>query len=142
MSKTKRIMVLILSLSMLVAGMVNVSAMTEEKIKEDGSTRMYSTTIAMGMAFVDGDVAMDCSVSGPLSTKSITLLFILKEENEAGNLVMVDTWNDSGDGYRFDNEYEYSPAIEGREYELTVRVGIHDKDGLVGYDYETISATN
>jgi len=142
MSKAKKIMVLVLSLSMLIASMSNVMAITEveTEFKVNDNVRMYATDISLGMAFIGGGLAMDCVVSGPLSTESITLFFVLREENAAGNLVIVDTWNDGGDGYSFDNEYEYYPAIEGREYELSVRVGIYDENGLVGYDYETVSA--
>ena len=144
MSKVKKIIVLLLSLSMLIIGMPSVMAATNNvKVAGAGSnTWMFSRRITLGIAFVDGEVAMDCIVSAPNSTESITLFFVLKEENAAGNLVMVDTWNDSGTGDYFEGEYGYSPAIEGKEYELTVRVGIYDENGLVGYDYETVSATN
>ena len=94
------------------------------------------------MDFIDEEVVMYCSVTGPLDTESISILFILREENSVGNLVIADTWNDSGTGAHFSNEYSYSPAIEGKEYELSVRVGIYDANGLVGYDYKTISAVN
>lgn len=141
MSKAKKTMVLVLSLVMLIVSMSNVLAVAEaEKVIEtNDNTRMYSTSISLGIAFVDGEVAIDCIVSGTLSTESITLFCVLREENEAGNLVMVDTWSDSGTGDYFEGEYGYSPAIKGREYELAVRVGIYDENGLVGYDYETIS---
>ena len=145
MNRVKRIIVLVLSFSIMMMSMLSVMAATtelDELNRMGSSTRMFSRSIVLAMDFIDDAVVMDCVVTGPAATESITLLFVLKEENAAGNLVMVDTWSDSGDGYRFDNEYEYSPAIEGREYELTVRVGIYDENGLVGYDYETVSATN
>ncbi len=143
MNKAKRIVVLVLSLLMLIVSMPNVLAEALEEITDVcGDTRMYSTSIELDMAFVNGKVEMSCMVSAPYSTTSISLLYVLREENAAGNLVIADTWSDSGSGYDFDNGYSYSPDIDGREYELSVRVGIYDANGLVGYDYETISAVN
>lgn len=144
MNKAKKIMVLILALSMLLVSSISVFAMNsvEDVVWSNGNSRMYSDSISLGLGFLDGEVVMDCSVSAPLDTESISLLFVLREENAAGNLVIADTWNDSGSGYDFFNEYSYSPAIDGREYELSVRVGIYDANGLVGYDYKTISAVN
>lgn len=141
MNKTKKIMVLVFSVLMLISNLLSVAAMPITTEKNTGNdTRMYATTIGLDMAFIDGVVWMDCSVSGPLSTTSISVLCILREENAAGNLVIADTWSDSATGDDFLNEYSYSPAIKGREYELSVRVGIYDENGLVGYDYKTISA--
>ena len=142
MNRMKKITTVLLAILILVASMPIALAMPmQEKLKENnGETRMYATDISLSMAFVDGEVAMTCSVSGPLNTESISILFVLREENAAGNLVIADTWNDGGTEYYFFEEYSYSPAVKGREYELSVRVGIYDKNGLVGYDYETISA--
>lgn len=141
MNKTKKSVVLVLTVLMVMSNLLFVVAMPITDGKNAGNnTRMYATTIGLDMAFIDGEVWMDCSVSGPLSTTSITVLCILREENEAGNLVIADTWSDSATGDDFINEYSYSPAIKGREYELSVRVGIYDENGLVGYDYKTISA--
>lgn len=144
MNKIKKIMILILSVVMLIAGMPSVLAIAEaeEVIEMNGNARMFADSIWLGMDFMDGEVVMSCEVSAPYSTESISLLFVLREENAAGNLVIADTWSDSGSGYDFFNEYSYSPAIEGREYELSVRVGMYDANGLVGYDYKTISAVN
>ncbi|MBR6637721.1 MAG: hypothetical protein IKK96_02540 [Lachnospiraceae bacterium] len=141
MSKTKKIMVLVLTVLMVVSNLLIVVAMpiTDER-NSGNNTRMYATTIGLDMEFIDGEVWMTCTVSGPLATTSISVLYVLREENAAGNLVIADTWNDSATGDDFGAEYSYSPAIKGREYELSVRVGIYDENGLVGYDYKTISA--
>ena len=143
MKKIKKIIALILSLTVLVMGAPCVFAtVTEDVIGVGNGARMYSSAIGLGGDVIDGVVYTTCDVSAPLSTVSIDLLCILREENAAGNLVIVDTWRDSATGRFLYNEHEYSPAIEGREYELTVRVGIYDEGGLVGYDYETLSGIN
>ena len=142
MKKLKKMIILLLTASMLLVNVMSVLAMpiSDEKNTNTGNTRMNASSISLDMAFIDGEVALTCIVSGPLSTTSIAVLCVLREENAAGNLVIADTWNDSCTGDYFFEEYSYSPAIKGREYELSVRVGIYDENGLVGYDYKTISA--
>lgn len=143
MKKVKRIMALILTVTVLFITSSSALAATSENVNENSNgARMYSTLIALSGDVIDGMVYTECDVDAPLSTVSIDLYCILRQENAAGNLVIVDTWTDSATGDTLYNEHEYSPAIEGREYELTVRVGIYDEDGLVGYDYETLSGIN
>ncbi len=143
MKKTKKIMAILLALNILLIGAPCVFAGTAEDIVSmSNGARMYSSAIALGGVVRDGKVLTECDVDAPYTTVSIDLFCVLRQENAAGNLVIVDTWTDSGTGYDLLNEHEYSPAIEGREYELTVRVGIYDEDGLVGYDYETLSGIN
>ncbi|MBE5949666.1 MAG: hypothetical protein E7261_11670 [Lachnospiraceae bacterium] len=144
MRKVKKIMLVVLSATMWMFNVLSVaaSADTEQMRDVNDNSRMYSDAISLGLGFSDGSVVMDCVVDAPYSTKSITLLFILREENALGNHIIVDTWSDSGTGYYFTEEYSYSPAVEGKEYELSVRVGIYDANGLVGYDYKTIRAVN
>ena len=144
MNKIKKIMVLVLSVTMLMMNILGVWAaqLQEEMIWSNGNTRSYSTSVELDMQFGGDELYMICTVDAPVSTTSISLLYVLREENAAGNLVIADTWSDSGTGDSFEGEYSYSPAIEGKEYELSVRVGIYDKNGLVGYDYYTTSAVN
>lgn len=144
MNKIKKIAVLVLSVVMLMMNVLGVCAeqIPDKSFWSEGNTRSYSTSVDIEVQFVDDELCIVCMVDAPASTKSITLLYILREENAAGNLVIADTWSDSGTGDSFEGEYSYSPAIEGKEYELSVRVGIYDKNGLVGYDYYTISAVN
>lgn len=143
MKKTKRIIVLMLSLTILLIGMPCAYAATaEDIIGMSNGARMYSVSIGLSGDVIDGVVYTECDVIAPLSTVSIDLYCVLRQENAAGNLVIVDTWTDSATGDYLLNEHEYSPAIEGREYELTVRVGIYDENGFVGYDYETLSGIN
>lgn len=140
MKKTKRVIALMLSVMLLIMGVPCAFAATgEDIIGMSNGARMYSAAIGLSGDIIDGVVYTSCDVSGPLSTVSIDLYCVLREENAAGNLVIVDTWRDSATGDFLLNEHDYSPAIEGREYELTVRVGIYDSNGLVGYDYETLS---
>lgn len=137
----KRITAIILTLTVLIMGMPAVFATSGDENVFDSynGARMYSFMIRLGGAVVDGSVYTSCDVTAPSSTTSIDVLCILRQENSAGNLVIVDTWTDSAEGMYLYNTHEYSPAIEGREYELAVRVGIYDENGLVGYDYETYS---
>lgn len=144
MNRMKKIMVMFLAVAML---MINVSGVSAQQMPDDlilnrGNTRAYSSSIAAGIQFDGDELCIICIVDAPISTTSISLLYVLREENAAGNLVIADTWSDGGTGTYFEGEYSYSPAIEGREYELSVRVGIYDEDGLVGYDYYTTSAVN
>lgn len=143
MKKTKRIITLMLALMILLMGMpCSFAASAEDVIGMSNGARMYASAIGLSGDVIDGVVCTSCDVSAPLSTVSIDLFCVLRQENAAGNLVIVDTWTDSATGRFLLNEHEYSPAIDGREYELTVRVGIYDEDGLVGYDYETLSGIN
>jgi len=143
MKKSKKIMALILSIIILIIGMPSVFAETKEDVITAGnSTRMYSISIGLSGDIIDGMVYTECDVDGPLSTTKIDILCILREENAAGNFIIVDTWRDSVTDDFLYNVHEYSPAIEGREYELSVRVGIYNSNGLVGYDYETLTGIN
>lgn len=141
MKYNKRVMALILSLVILIMGVPSVLAAAAEMdaVEQANGARMNSAIIRLGGEVIDGSVCTMCSVTGYSYTTSIDLLCILRQENSAGNLVIVDTWTDSGSGDHLYNEHIYSPAIEGREYEIAVRVGIYDENGLVGYDYETYS---
>ena len=144
MNKIKKIAVLVLSVVMLMMNVLSVWAerMPDEMLWNNGNARSYATSVYLYMNFVGDELYMTCTVDAPVSTTSISMLYVLREENAAGNLVIADTWSDSGTGDSFEEEYSYSPVIEGKEYELSVRVGIYDKNGLVGYDYYTISAVN
>jgi len=143
MKKNKRIMVLMLSLTILIMGIPYVFATSAEDINGmSNGARMYSFSIGLSGDVIDGVVYTECDVIAPLSTTKVDILCILREENAAGGFVIVDTWRDSATGDYLLNEHEYSPAIEGGEYELSVRVGIYNSNGLVGYDYETLTGIN
>lgn len=139
MKYNKRVMALVLALTILIMGVPSVFAVENNTLEQVNGARMKSRAIILGGEIIDGEVCTMCSVTGYSYTTSIDLLCILRQENSAGNLVIVDTWTDSGSGDHLYNEHIYSPAIEGREYEIAVRVGIYDENGLVGYDYETYS---
>jgi len=143
MKKIKRIIVLMLSLTILLMGMTSVMAATEEDIiYASNGARMHLSSIVLSGVVRDGYVHTSCEVYAPLSTVYIDLFCVLRQENSSGNLVIVDTWTDSATGYELLNEHSYSLAIDGRKYELSVRVGIYDSNGFVGYDYETLSGIN
>lgn len=144
MKYNKRGMALVLSLVILIMGVPSVlAAATEMDVAEQANgARMKSAIIRLGGEVIDGSVCTSCSVTGYSYTTSIDLLCILRQENSVGKLVIAETWTDSASGDYLYNWHEYSPAIEGREYELAVRVGIYDENGLVGYDYETYSGIN
>lgn len=131
----KKLGVLILTVMLFVVGMSSTFAATEEI----ACPRMYSQCIGLFGDVRDGVVLTEVEVDAPLSTTSISLLCILREENDAGNYIIVDTWTDSAEGDYLLGEYSYSPASDTRKYELSVRVGIYDENGLVGYDYETLT---
>lgn len=137
----KRITAIILTLTVLIMGMPVVFATSGDEFFIDSynGARMHSSLISLYGEVIDGSVYTSCSVTGTSSTTSIDLLCILRQENSVGNKVIVETWTDSADDMYLFSEHRYSPAIEGREYELAVRVGIYDENGLVGYDYETYS---
>jgi len=142
MKRAKKMMVLVLALSFLFANVQNVMAVSAIKeifgVTTDG-TRMNSDIILLEIGFVNGEVVVECEVQAPDGTTSIDVLYVLREENAAGNLALRDNWNDSGSGDYYFNDFFCGPAVEGNEYEVTIRVGIYNKNGLVGYDYKTVS---
>ena len=144
MRRVKKLFVMALALSVLLMGMPNVmaaSAIEEVFGVTANGARTYATLIELGLDFVDGEVVVTCEVEAPSGTTSVDVLYVLREENLAGNLALKDTWSDGSTGASYYDSFTCCSAIEGREYEVSIRVGIYDANGLVGYDYKTVSAT-
>lgn len=103
------------------------------------SVNNVSTIEITARATIGGSVEADCLVFAPFVAESVSLLCLLREENDYGNLIIVDIWRESSDSRILYNYHTYSPAVQGKEYEVAVRAEIHYPDGSVKYDFLTLS---